>query len=187
MVRRLILALAGFAVFSAPFATAAAQPRSSIPGLSISFVSPTGTGNTHSSFDIFLRLALDPNASAFVFDGNSPATSFGLGAANLPTTGTYFLNGQQYNGVFDPNAPNYISASTTYSLECSGSFFGGCGGSGAYNFNFSYCTDPNVGCFLGLSNFSLQPGTSFDFLFGTVSPIGGTAPAGTYSAISRGR
>jgi hypothetical protein len=181
MVRRLFLGLASVAALSLPISTAVAQPTSSIPGLHLSFTQPTGTVSSTAPIDIFLTLSLDPNAAAFTFDGSSPSTNFGVPDLVLPTTGTYNINGQQENGIFDPNSPNeYTSASTTYSLECSGSFFTGCGGS-PYDFNFSFCTDPTVGCFLGLSSFTLQPGNSFEFLFGTLTPTGGAAPPGTYN------
>ncbi len=167
--RRSTLVLACFAALSIPAATAVAQPGSAVPGLTLSFLQPTGTGTPSSSFDIWLRLALDPNASPLDIDGSSPNTNFGMSGLVLPYNG-YETNQQQGIFVFD----TYSAGVTSLALECAGSF--ACG-TPDWLFDFNYCVNA---CFLNSGTFSLAPGSVYDFHFGTFSPRNGTVPPGTY-------
>lgn len=172
MNRRLTLLLAGIAAFAVPTTTAVAQPGSVVPGLTLSFLQPTDSGDIYSSFDIWLRLALDPNASALAIDGSSPSTKFGMPGLVMPTTGSDNM-GAQGNFVFD----SYSFGVTSLALECSGSF--SCG-SPEWDFNFHVCQTAQP-CFNDLSTFSLAPGGFYDYLFGTFSPRNGSVPPGTYN------
>jgi len=174
MVRRWFIGFAAAVTLSVPLSTAVAQPTSHVSGLHASFLQPTGTGTTHDAFDIWIRLTLDANANPFAFDGDSPGTNFGIPGLTMPALGTFVDATGQHNAVFD----SYAFARTTVALECSGTFFTGCGGS-PYLFDFYYCQGISP-CFLGQSQFNLAPGDTYDYLFGTLTPAGGSAPPGTY-------
>ncbi|MEO7086302.1 MAG: PEP-CTERM sorting domain-containing protein [Gemmatimonadaceae bacterium] len=159
---------------SAPLVTATAQPSSLIPGLSASFVQPTGTVYSTSPIDVYVRLTLDAGAPAFNFDGTSYEPSspmpFGLDRSLLPTSGVIF--GTDTAAVFS----NYDAAFLFLAFGCDGNFTntsGDCLSGPPYTFTF--------GPGLPSSDvFSLAPGTSWDFVFGTFTPDGGRAPDGTY-------
>ncbi|MEO8623132.1 MAG: PEP-CTERM sorting domain-containing protein [bacterium] len=175
MVRRWFIGFAAAVALSVPLSTAVAQPSSNVPGLHASYLQPTGTGTTHDAFDIWIRLTLDAGANPFMFDGDSPGTNFGIPGLTLPSQGSYF-DGTNYQSLaFD----SYSFARTTVALECSGTFFTSCGGT-PYVFDFYYC-GALAPCFLGQNTFTMAPGSTYDYLFGTLTPAGGTAPAGTYN------
>jgi hypothetical protein len=153
-------------------AQAGAQQLQQYPGLTASFVQPTGTVSSTASIPVLVRLSLAPGSQALQFDGSSPGTSFGLPPGLLPTTGFG-------SGGFAPFA-SYTSATTNASRTCTGTFTGTSGdacGAGAYAFTFNL--DPATS-FSFRSSFTLLPGQTFDFLFGTFTPVGGMATAGTY-------
>jgi PEP-CTERM motif len=177
MVRRWFIGAVAVVALSVPLTTAVAQPQSSVPGLNAAFLQPTGTGTTQDAFDIWIRLTVDANASPFAFDGDSPSTNFGVPGVGMPTNGTFYDANGSHSAVFD----SYTYARTTVALECSGSFFAGCGGGASpYVFDFYYCQSA-APCFLGQSTFNIAPGGTYDYLFGTLTPSGGIAPPGTYS------
>jgi hypothetical protein len=122
-------------------AQAGAQQLQQYPGLTASFVQPTGTVSSTRPSPVLVRLSLAPGSQALQFDGSSPGTSFGLPPGLLPTTGFG-------SGGFAPFA-SYTSATTNASRTCTGTFTGTSGdacGAGAYAFTFN-----------------LDPATSFSF------------------------
>jgi PEP-CTERM motif len=129
---------------------------------SLTFVQPTGTVFSNQSVDIQLRLTLDPASDALTTDGSG-----------FPTSG---YNPADYTGPIDLNDP----ATRIFLNEgayCGGSFNNGCNPGAAYDFNFNYA-QPN---FISPLDFDLQPGESYEWLFGSFSPVGGNAAAGTYT------
>ena len=66
----------------------AAPARAQLPGLTASFLQPTGTGTPTSRVDVWVRLTLAADAAPLHLDGAPPGTGFGLPAGMRPTTGT---------------------------------------------------------------------------------------------------
>jgi hypothetical protein len=158
MIRRVFPSLIFGICLVAAGVPAAAQQPAPIPGLTLSFVTPTGTGTPTSSFDVYIRLSLAAGSNNFNFDAAIPPT-YGLPA-----------------GFVYPNFASITDAFMSTSQECSGTFINGCG-AGAYTFNFN----TNTPTLVGLHKLSITAGSFQDFLFGTFSPTGGSAAAGTYT------
>ena len=60
-------------------ALAAASPaHAQLPGVTATFLQPSGTGSTTDAFDVWVRLSLAAGSPAIQFDGSSPGTNFGL-------------------------------------------------------------------------------------------------------------
>jgi PEP-CTERM motif len=138
----------------------AAQAHSAVIG-TLTFDQPTGTVNSNQSIPIYLTLTLDPASDALSSDASSHVTS------GFDSVG--------YAGPVDLTDPA-TSIFFNESFQCSGTFTSGCG-AGAYAFNFNYSSP----AFIAPSNFSLLPGQSYSWLFGSFSPVGGNAPGGTYT------
>lgn len=151
----------------AAVATLAAAPAQAAVIATLEFVQPTGTVLSNQSIDVFLRLTLDANSDALTTD-----------AAGTVTSG---FDAGSYAGPIDLQDPNTRIYFNEF-YECSGTFSDGCGSGPPYSFDFSY-TQPN---FISPVNFDLQPGESFEWLFGTFTPTGGNAPAGTYAFFNAG-
>ncbi len=173
---RHLLAVAVAASLSSPAATAGAQGVAPPPwaGLSLSFLQPTGTGTPSTPFEIWVRATLAPTAAPIVFDGASPGTGFGLGTSMLPDYGNSVAGGGRL-----PFAA-YDDAALSSGYLCNGdTFLGACsGGPYAFAFNFDGSGQP---AWQGQQTFTLLPGESYDYLFGTlIPPAGGGAAPGTY-------
>ena len=62
--------------------------------------------------------------------------------------------------------------------SCSGTFTSSCTVAPPYDFNFNFnLNPPNM---IAPANLNLPAGSSYDYLFGSFDPTGGTAPVGTY-------
>jgi hypothetical protein len=157
-------------------ALAAASPaHAQFPGLTATFIQPSGTGSTTDAFDVWVRLSLAAGSPALQFDGNATGTNFGLPAGmSLPATG--------FGGSAVGTQPfaSYTRAFTNVGYRCTGTFQNGCAAD-AYDFDFHTVADAGRPTFHFHNTFTLLPGASFDFLFGTFAPVGGAAPEGTYS------
>jgi hypothetical protein len=155
MVRRRLLVLASAALL-APL-PAVAQPGT-FPGLTLTFLDPTGTVTPTETVEVWVRLALDAGAPfALTFDGTSPP-DFGLPAGIVPAEG--------------------FRTNTSYT--CTGTFWPGCSTT-EYQFQFHTSNaDPTRPSFNFLTSFALNPGESFDYLFGRFIPQGAGAAPGTY-------
>ena len=156
---------------------------------SLQYIQPTGTVSPTDSIDVRVRLTLDPTSDALelVNDPVGPPP-FGVPLANYPsnfdftyydgTTTTFHTGGT----LLDVNS---IYLNTFF--ECSGTFVTGCNNN-PYTFAFNL-SGPETINFIPTSNassFSLAPGASFDYLFGSFTPDGGAAPAGTYTFFNTG-
>ncbi|NNM75933.1 PEPxxWA-CTERM sorting domain-containing protein [Sphingomonas sp. ID1715] len=137
----------------------AAQAPAAVIG-TFTFDQPTGTVLSNVPIDINVTLTLDASSDAITTDGDGNVTS-GLSEADIIAAGA------------DPTqvARTFLSAS----FECSGTFTAVCNQGPPYDFDF------DLSQFFFAQNFDLQPGQSFSFRFGTFTPTGGNAPAGTYS------
>ncbi len=156
--------VAGAVFLALPLSSAAAQGV--IPGLTLTFDTPTGTVGQHDPIDVFMTLTLDPSANPFSFDGTNPP-DFGLDPLVIPTMGDLESDGSAATFV----GP-FTAVFLNIQLDCSGTF-NNCLPGPAYTFA--------AGTLGGTQHFSLSPGGSFGFLFGTWSPSGGTAAPGTYT------
>lgn len=154
-------------MMGAAAAALTAAPAQAAVIATLSFTQPTGTVFSNQSIDIYLRLTLDPSSDALTTD-----------AGGTPTSG---FDPASYTGPIDLNDPNTRILFNEF-FECSGTFSSGCGNGPPYDFTFN-TAQPN---FIGPANFDLQPGDSFEWLFGTFTPTGGNAPAGTYSFFNAG-
>ncbi len=165
--RRRAAAAAAVLCFAAP--PLAAQGW---PGLTASFIAPTGTARATDDIDVWMRLTLAPTAQALTFDRAAGAPDFGLPAGFLPpfasysvvTTSPYFdCAANTFGGLLAPDAP---------AVPCR---------AGAYRF-FPHLTEttgrPD---FSSRTGFTLLPGESFDYVLGTFRPQHGAAAPGTYS------
>lgn len=155
------------ATYAAALALAVATPAFAAVNATLSFIQPTGVALSNQPIDVYLRLALAADSDALTTDGSGyPTSGFDAGA---------------YMGPIDLNDPNTRVVFNEF-FECSGSFTSVCTSGPPYDFNFNFA-QPN---FIGPVNFDLQPGQSFDWLFGTFTPTGGNAPAGLYSFFNAG-
>ena len=170
MIRRLLAAASAVLVLLPP-----ASARAQFPGLRVSYIQPTGTGGPTDSFEVWMRLTLDPGAAALTFDG-SAAPDFGMPPGFIPATGN-----PGGGGAAEPFA-TYGSASTNTSYTCAGTFTNGCTDGAPYDFLFHLNnSNPARPSFNFRSAFTLNPGESFDYLFGTFTPSAGPVAPGTYT------
>ena len=174
MLRRL-LATASAVLLLVPAASARAQ-FDGFPGLTLTFLQPDGVGGPTDSFEVWVRLTLDANAVApLTFDGSTP-NDFGMPPGFIPAEGSPRV------GV-GPNRPFavYTNATTNTSFLCSGTFTGGCTSGTPYEFDFHLSnSNPARPSFNFRDSFTLNPGDSFDYLFGTFVPSAGPVAPGTY-------
>lgn len=145
-----------------------ALAQAAFSSLKLEFAEPTGSVLATDDIPVYVTLTNTDASQAFVFDSSLPLA--GLNAADLPTS----------TWVYDPDTDGYTSIDfasyTSFWLGagygCSGSFTAACDPA-AYQFNFA---PSNV----FEEPYELAPGASQTYLFGTFSPVGGAAPAGTY-------
>lgn len=135
----------------------------------VAFTTPVVNVLSTDSIPVFVTLTM--TGDALITDGSGNVTSLSLAQIQANQVGSP-----------PPNAftGDNLTTNTNETLYCSGTFFQGCGGAGnggAYDFTFG--TGP--GSFFYAPNLDLEPGTSTTFLFGTFTPEGGNAPAGTYN------
>ena len=133
----------------------------------LTFTTPNGTVGPTDSIPIYLTLTLDPSSVALTTDGSGNVTS-GLTPADIAAN--------LFAGL--PPGEDQTSATNSNLNEgwgCSGTFFTGCSGN-PYDYvdNFS-------GDFSFYDGLNLAPGSSSQWLLATLTPTGGTAPAGTYT------
>ena len=141
-------------------ALAVTSPAHSAVIATLTFDMPTATVASNVPIDINLTLTLDPLSDAIQTDGIGDVTA-GLSLAAILAAGG------------DPM--DIVRPLVNVSFECSGTFTSVCGSGPPYDFTFAY---PSL---IGPANLNLQPGSVTQYLFGTFTPTGGNAPAGTYS------
>jgi len=136
--------------------------------LSLVFTEPTGLVGPTDSIAVNLRFTNNDPTLDFVVDNSLPLG--GLDPAIVPT-GTYVFNPDTGGYDFIQFA-SYTSFDLTIGFGCSGTFTTQCGDGPPYTFTFG--GDPFA------EPFSLAPGASVDYLFGTFAPTSGPVAAGTY-------
>ena len=172
---------AGFLIFGLQIASA------DIFG-TISFTTPVVTVGSTDSIPVYLTLTLDPSSAPLITDNSGHITDLSQTQvqSNLFGNGNYYDSGNSCQGGGCPISYTYHSSDTFLSntnegYSCYGiTFFSATspcgGGTSPYNFNFG----PGPG-FDFAANLDLLTGSSSTYLFGTFTPAGGNAPAGTYT------
>ena len=151
------------------FSAVLLAPAWSAPIATLTFKTPTGTVADTDSIDVWLTIALD--------GASDPLQSDAFGALlTLPSLADVAAG--LFSGLpagVDENSAD--RAGLNVAFGCSTNFTSGCLGGPPYSFNFNYLAPS----FIGAQALDLQPGSATDFLFGTFTPDGGRAPAGTYT------
>jgi len=141
----------------------------SAPIATLTFRTPNATVLDTDTIDVWLTLSFSIDSEALVTDGSgyvTPLPSLADIAANL------------FSGLppgVDENSAT--SAIVNVAFGCGGNFTSSCTDGPPYTFAFNYLAPS----FIGAQNLNMQPGTEQDFLYGTFTPDGGRAPAGTYT------
>ena len=146
------------AIAAVALATAAQAPAAVIATLT--FDQPTGTVLSNVPIDVNVTLTLDAGSDAITTDSSRNVTS-GLTEADIIAAGA------------DPAEVQRTFLGVAF--ECTGTFTAGCIAGPPYDFDF------DLSRFFFEADFDLQPGDSFSFRFGTFTPTGGNAPAGSYT------
>jgi len=149
--------------------------QSQAQALTVSFIQQTGVVSPTESIDVMIRVTADAD---FAFDGNDPDNNYGIDPFLIPTEGLFFSDD---GPVFIPFEEITV-AFTSISYVCSGSFSDGganvCPPGNEYDFTFN---TTGTDTFSGADAFSLAAGESEDFLFGTFTPLDGSAAPGDYN------
>lgn len=160
----------------------ATPARAALPTGTLSFVTPTATVDATESINVWLRYTLDAGSSPLSFNSNPLS---GFAAADLPTQGSYY--DPATNTSYSADFASYTRAYLNTFLSCSDTFTNGCNGAGAqYNFTFFTTSQPGMPSVNFVEQFNLQPGESYDYVFGTLTPKAGGAAPGTYSLFNSG-
>ena len=152
-------------------ALAAIYPASSQAAIkgTVSFVEQHATVSATDSITVNLRLTLDADSDALVFDQSQPQAW--LNFANEAAT---------QNGNFpEGELAQVVSLNINTWFLCSGSFTSGCSDGPHYNFTFSNKLTDGRG-FFDVDTLSLGAGESLDYEFGVLTPSAGPVAAGTY-------
>ncbi len=146
----------------------------------VTFTNPVVSVTSTDSIPVYLTLTLDPNSDPLITDGSASVTSLTSSQINndlFAVDPAFDMNG---NPASVDTSADLLDTNTNTALGCSGTFFQGCGGAGnggPYDFNFYF----GPGGFIAEPGLNLLPGSSTQILFGTFTPEGGNAPAGTYN------
>lgn len=168
------------AVLCAPLVSQAGVPPA-LPSGTLSFVTPTAGVGPNEQIEVRVRLTLDAASAPLTFSSN-PLTGFA--PELLPTEGYYFNpQTQQYEPrTFASIDGAYLN--TFYG--CSGTFTNVCDPGTSYAFNFWLNSEPGKPSINFLDSFTLAPGGSYEYLFGTFDPVAGGAAPGTYTFYNTG-
>jgi len=138
--------------------TLAATSASALPIATLAFRDPSGIVGPNDVIEVWLTFTLDALSSALTTDGLGNVTA-GLDPGDIAA------------GV------TVTSSNVNNSFSCSGTFTAVCTTGPPYNFTFS--VGPQS--FPFTQNLNLQPGNSYDFLFGKFTPSAGPVAPGTYT------
>jgi PEP-CTERM motif len=162
--RSICVAVAGFVMLAGGQALWGQQPSKG----TLTFTTPTGTVNATDSIPVWLTLLLNPSY-ALATDASGNVTT-GLTISDVQDN----LFSGLPPGVDPTTDP--LTSNVNVSFGCSGTFTSVCTSGPPYDFNFNF----NPPSMIAPVNLNLPAGSSFDYLFGSFDPTGGTAPAGTY-------
>jgi hypothetical protein len=143
----------------------------------LEYVTPAATVSITDTIEVRLRLTLDPSSDPLALTGipfSDPP--FGVPPGNYPTEFQASDGGesaQTYTGTFTELTAVFLN---TY-FECSGTFTSNCTGGPPYTFHFNLSGPDSINF---LTDLTLDPGESREYVFGSFTPDGGAAPPGTY-------
>lgn len=177
-------ALVGLGMAATAALTLPLAAHSALPFGSLVFTAPSGTVGNTDTIEVRVSFTLDANSEPLNFSSNPLA---GFNTADLPLQGQrYNTQTQQYENV---NFAAYTGVYLNTYFSCSGTFTGtpanACGPA-AYTFDFWLASQPGQPSINFLESFELEPGDSTDYVFGTFTPTGGSAAAGTYTFFDTG-
>jgi hypothetical protein len=156
------LVLSGTAMADQPFGT-------------LTFDQPTGTVAANQAIPIWVTVKLDADSAPLSLSSSSLS---GLDLATAPTDGAWYdSDGNQHLGTITTFTGAYLN---TF-FGCSGTFTNVCSPSTNYEFNFHLASNAAGPSINFLTDFDLQAGQSYSYLFGEFDPIGGMAAPGTYT------
>ena len=143
-----------------------------LPHGTLQFITPNATVGVNDPIQVWVKLTLDANSSAMNFS-SYPLTGFA--AADLPTQGS----------AYDPATNSYMTADFAHidsaafgaRMNCSPGF--DCPGTGTDSYTFNFADNANSGL-VYQTYFNLNPGQSYDYLFGQFTPKAGGAAPGVY-------
>lgn len=158
----------------------AAGPASAAYLAALSFVEPTGTVGSTDSIPVWIRLTLDAGSDPLDLNNDPNASPpFGVPTANYPAS---FYSQNLYEAGFTAyelvsvDSLSYVGLNTSF--YCNNTFtspVNSCA-PGAYSFDFNV-SGPDTINYVPVTNggptFTVQPGGSHDYLFGTFTPTGG--------------
>lgn len=142
-----------------------AAPAQAAPQGTLTFDTPYAVVGPADSIDVWVTFALNSDSADLVLDYGGEFANGTLDIADLPSDWLSYDR-------------SYLN---TY-FVCSGSFTQDCDPA-AYAFTF------NVGgpdSMVFVDNYALSAGQSVSYKFGTFAPVGGAAPAGTYTFLDTG-
>jgi hypothetical protein len=134
----------------------------------LTYDTPTGTALSTETIEVWATLSLAADSDAFFYDPDS-GNPFGFDPAQIPT-------------LSDQGVP---FASYTYSFlwvsrTCSGNFNTGCDAG-------PYTIEQGSSAWFDIEKpFTLNASESRSFSLATITPVGGSAPAGTYTVYNMG-
>lgn len=134
--------------------------------LKMEFTQPTGAVLSTDPIPVWVTLT-NTDTQDFVYDTSLPLS--GLNAVDMPTSGSFYDASTGQINLAQFASYTYVYLNIAYG--CSGTFTAGCA-PGAYSFSF--------GTRLFDNRFVLGAGQTLNFQFGTLSPVGGSAPSGNY-------
>lgn len=138
-----------------------------LPSGTLSFGQPLATVATDADIPVWVTLTIDGGSAPLALDAGLPDYGFDPALFDRP--------GQKWLSVTHASTNTYFACSGTFTRACE---------PGAYRFDFN--VPPGANTFNWQSTITLAPGESLSYLFGTFRPVGGVAPAGTYSFFGSG-
>lgn len=164
------------AIVAAGLAAFAFTANAALPTVGVTFTQPSGTVGPGDSVEVWVTMSIDANDVPLVLDEAMP--DFGLDPADLPTQGSYR----------DPGTGEYVWADfVSYDWAYLNTWFGcdttfgqSCTGGPPYGFSFHTSSKPGKPSINFVTSFELQPGESYEYLFGVFAPSAGPVPADTY-------
>lgn len=162
----------GLAIAAASLAAASAHAQAAASALTVQFLQPTGQVAATDSIAVQMRLTNTDANQAFSFSEASGVA--GMAASALPTTAWHW---NPATSIYEEVAfASYTRFSVGVGYSCSSTFSKPDCKQGPYAFTFG---DTGIG-----STFQLGAGQSHDYSYGVLNPLGGAAPAGTYTLFS---
>lgn len=159
----------------------AGTAQAALPYGTLSFVTPTGTALANEVIEVRLRFTLDPDSAPLDFS-SYPVTGFA--PEDLPTLGQYF-NPETQAYEFRPYAVIDSAFLNTY-FVCASTFTDNCTTGPNYQFNFWTQSEPGRPSINFVDSFTLAPGESTEYVFGTFNPVAGGAQPGVYTFFDSG-